>query len=89
MRKEKKMWYSPPFSTADKVRVNLAVYPSKVGRGQGSHLSVSLIFIAVVEKEEDLLLVCNVTVTAAGQYRSATHYYKVLALCAFREEITM
>ena len=33
LRKEKKAWHSPPFSIADKVRVQLSEYPSGVGRG--------------------------------------------------------
>ena len=48
LRREKKPWHSPPFSIGDKVKVHLAVYPSGVGRGQGTHVSLSLILIAVV-----------------------------------------
>ena len=85
LRKEKKAWYSPPFSIGDKVRVRLAVYPSGVGRGQGSHVSVSLILMEVVQKEEDMhvlmymYLEYNVSVAAIGQHRSATP--KTLELC--------
>ena len=69
LREEKKAWHSPPFSIGDKVRVRLAVW---VGRGQGSHVSVSLILKEVVQKEEDMYLQYNVSVAAIGQYRSAT-----------------
>ena len=82
LRKEKKAWHSPPFSIGDKVRVRLAVYPSGVGRGQGSHVSVSLILMEVVQKEEDMYLEYNVSVAAIGQHRSATP--KTLELCTYR-----
>ena len=83
LRKEKKAWHSPPFSIGTKVRVRLAVYPSGVWRGQGSHVSVSLILMEVVQKEEDMCLEYNVSVAAIGQHRSATH--KTLKLCTFRK----
>ena len=54
LRKEKKAWHSPPFSVADKIRVHLAMYPSGIGRGQGSHVSVSLILIEELEEKEPL-----------------------------------
>ena len=79
LREEKKAWHSPPFSIADKVRVHLAVYPSGVGRRQGSHVSVSLILTEVVKKEEHTWLEHNVSVAAIGQERSAMH--KTLELC--------
>ena len=80
--KEKEAWHSPPFSIGDKVRVHLTVYPSGVGRGQGSHVSVSLILTEVVQKEEDMWLQYNVSVAAIGQ-GSATH--TTLELCTFRK----
>ena len=83
LRKEKKAWHSFPFSIGDKVRVHLAVYPSGVGRGQGSHVSVSLILKEVLQKEEDMYLEYNVSVAAIGQHRSATH--KTLELCSSRD----
>ena len=45
LRKEKKSWQSPPFSIGGemRLRVALAVHPSGIGKGQGSHVSVSLI----------------------------------------------
>ena len=83
LRKEKKAWHSPPFSIGDKVRVQLAVYPSGVGRGRGSHVSVSLILREVVEKEEDMYLEYNVSVTAIG--RSTSAIPKTFELCSLRE----
>ena len=68
-----------PFSIGDKVRVRFAVYPSGVERGQGSHVSVSLILTEVVQKEEDMDLEYNVSVAAIGEHRSATP--KTLELC--------
>ena len=82
LRKEKKAWHSPTFSISGKVRVRLAVYPSGLGRGQGSHVSVSLILTEVVKKEQDMYLEYNVSVTAIGQHTSATP--KALELCTFR-----
>ena len=82
LRKEKKVWHSPQFSIQDKVRVRLAVDPSGVGRGQGSHVSVSLKLMEVVKKEKDTILECDVSVTAIGQHRSATP--KILELCTVR-----
>ena len=82
LRKEKKAWHSPPFSFGAKVRAHLAVYPSGVGRGQGSHVSVSFILVEVVQKEEDMYLQYNVSVVAIGQHTSATP--KALELCSFR-----
>ena len=79
LRKEKKAWHSPPFVIGDKVRVRLAVYPSGVGRGQGSHVSVSLILMEVVQKVENVRLQCNVSITATEQHRSTTP--KTLELC--------
>ena len=84
LMKGKKGWYSPPFSIGDKVRVRLAVYPSGIGRGQGSHVSVSLILTEVVEKEEHIYLEYNVSVAARGQHISTTH--KILELCTPRAE---
>ena len=83
LRKEKKAWHSFPFSIGDKVRVHLAVYPSGVGRGQGSHVSVSLILMEVVQKEEEMCLQYNVSVAAIGQHTSATP--KTLELCSSRK----
>ena len=79
LRKKKNAWQSPTFSISDKVRVCLAVYPSGVGRGQGSHVSVSLILTEVVKKEETIYLEYNVSVAAIGQHRSIT--CKTLKLC--------
>ena len=81
LRKKKKVWHSPPFSIGAKVRVRLAVYPSGLGRGQGSHVSVSLILMEVVQKEEEMYLQYNVSVAAIGQHTSATP--KALELCSF------
>ena len=79
LRKEMKVWHSPPFSIGDKVRVHLAVYPNGVKRGRWSHVSVSLILTEVVQKEEDMCLQYNVSVAAIGQHTSAT-----LELCTIR-----
>ena len=83
LRKEKKAWHSPPFSIGAKVRVRLAVYPSGLGRGQGSHVSASLILMEVVQKEEDMWLKYNVSVAATGEHRAATP--KILKLCTSRK----
>ena len=72
LRKEKKVWHSPPFSIGDKVRVRLAVYPNGVGKGQGSHVSVLFILMEVIHREERILLQYNMSVAALGQHRSAT-----------------
>ena len=82
LRKEKKAWHTPAFSIGDTVRVRFAVYPSGVGRGQGSHVSVSLILTEVVQKEENTVLQYSVSVTAIGQHTSATP--KVLEVCTYR-----
>ena len=97
LREEKKAWHSPPFSIGAKVRVSLAVYPSGVGRGQGSHVSVSLILKEVLQKEENMLLEYNVSVTGIGrhtsaaliglQHRSTAH--KTLELCSWREGVSV
>ena len=79
LRKEMKVWHSPPFSIGDKVRVRLAVYPNGVKRGRWSHVSVSLILMEVVQKEEEMYLQYNVSVAAIGQHTSAT-----LELCTIR-----
>ena len=79
LRKEMKVWHSPPFSVGDKVRVCLAVYPNGVKRGRWSHVSVSLILMEVVQKEEEMYLQYNVSVAAIGQHTSAT-----LELCTIR-----
>ena len=76
LRKVNKAWHSPMFSIGDKVRVRLAVYPSGVGRGQGSHVSVSLTLMEVLRKEEPMCLDYNVSVAAIGQ-----HTHKTLELC--------
>ena len=81
LRKEMKVWHSPPFSIGDKVRVCLAVYPNGVKRGRWSHVSVSLILKEVVQKEE-MYLQYNVSGVAIGQHTSATP--KALELCSFR-----
>ena len=52
------------------------MHPSGVGRGQGSHVSVSLI---LVEVREDTYLEYNVSVAAKGQHTSAIP--KELELC--------
>ena len=82
LRKEKKAWHSPSFSIGAKVKVHLAVYPSGVGRGQGSHVSVSLILKEVVQKENNMEMQYIVSVAAIGQYTSATP--KTLELCTHR-----
>jgi len=79
LRKEKKVWHSPPFSIGAKVRVRLAVYPSGVGRSQESHVSVSFILMNAVKQEEDMCLQYNGSVAAIGHHRSAT-----LELCTIR-----
>ena len=73
LKREKKAWHSPPFRIGDKIRVHLAVYPGGVGRGQGSHVSVSLILTEAVKKEDYMELQYNVSVAAIGQHRSAMH----------------
>ena len=101
MRMKKKVWYSNPFSIANKVKVQLAVYPSGLGRGQHSHVSVSLILIEVVRREEDTrrrlpheeirkntehkILQYNVSVTAIGQHMNSPVIHTVLALCTSRQ----
>ena len=87
LKREKKAWHSSPFRIGDKVRVHLAVYPSEVGRGQGSHVSVSLILTEVVKKEDYMELQCNVSVAAIGQHRSAMH--KTLELYSCKKELFM
>ena len=82
LRKEEKAWYSPPFSIGDEVRVRLAVYPSGVGRGQESHVSVSLILAEVLKREQHIWLEYNVSVAAIG-HTSATP--KTLELCSLRK----
>ena len=82
LMKEKEAWHSPPFSIGDKVRVCLAVYPNGVGSGQELHVSVSLKLMEVVQKEENMELQYNVSVTAIGQHTSATP--KVLEVCTDR-----
>ena len=82
LRNEKKVWHSPLFSVSDKVRVRLAVDPNGYGKGQGTHVSVSLILVEVVKKEEDMYLECSVLVTAIGQHGLDAH--KKLELCTNR-----
>ena len=82
LRREKKPWHSHSFSIVQKVQVHLAVYPSGVGKGQGSHVSVSLVRMNDVQlgpklcsvPEFDLgymeTLLFSVSVAATGQNRS-------------------
>ena len=79
---EKKAWHSPPFSIGGKVRAHLAVYPSGVGRGQGSHMSVLLILTEVVMKDDNMWLQYNVSVVAQGPQKSSAP--KLLEVCAIR-----
>ena len=64
------------------LRVCLAVYPSGFGRGQGSHVSMSLVLMEVVMKEMDMWQPYNVSVTAIGQHGQATPM--TLELCTSR-----
>ena len=82
LRKQKKPWYSAPFSIGDQVRVHLAVYPTGIGQGQGSHLSLSLILMDFLRNEEHMCLQYNVSVTAIGQSRSPT----IIELCIAAEK---
>ena len=54
LRKEKKVWRSPPFSIGGRIRVALVVYPTGIGKGQGSHVSVSLILVDDLVEEMPL-----------------------------------
>ena len=81
-RREKKPWHSRSFSIVQKVQVHLAVYPSGIGNGQGSHVSVSLVRMNDVQLEPKLCsvpdfdigytetLLFSVSVAAKGQYGS-------------------
>ena len=80
---KKKAWHSPPFSIGAKVRAHLAMYPSGVGRGQGSHVSVLLILTEVVQREENMWLRYNVSVVTRGQQKSSAP--KLLEVCAIRQ----
>ena len=66
------VWQSPSFSIGNQVRVCLALYPRGVGRGEGSHVSVSLILTGVEKDEEDMYLGYNVSVAAVGQHMPTT-----------------
>ena len=59
-----KPWHSHPFSIAGKLHVRFVVHPNGVGRGQGSHMSVSLLLVAVDGEEDDSFFEYNVTITA-------------------------
>ena len=63
-RDEDKPWQSPPFSIAGKLRVRFVVHPNGVGRGKGSHVSVSLLLVAADREEDYGLFQYNVTITA-------------------------
>ena len=74
LRKEKKPWHSPPFIIGDMVRLRLSVYPSGVGRGQGSHVSLSLII-------EEVQKGCQrpqykILITVIGKCRSSPFTYE-------------
>ena len=60
LRDENKPWQSPPFSIVGKLHVRFVVHPNGVGRGKGSHMSVSLLLVAA---DSDSLKY-NVTITA-------------------------
>ena len=61
---DEKPWHSPPFSIAGKLHVRFVVHPNGVGRGQGSHVSVSLLLVAADREEEYRGFQYNVTITA-------------------------
>jgi len=75
------VWCSLPYSIAGKVRVHLAVYPSGIGIGQGSHVSLSLILVEVLE-DRNFWLAHDVSVSAMQQQTPYTT--KTLELCTFR-----
>ena len=64
LRIKNKPWHSPPFSIAGKLRVRFVVHPNGVGRGQGSHVSVSLLLVAADREEDCRFFNYNVTITA-------------------------
>ena len=64
LRNENKPWHSPPFSIAGKLHVQSVVHPNGVGRGQGSHMSVSLLLVAADREEDDSFFEYNVIITA-------------------------
>lgn len=59
----KNVWYSPPFAIATKVRVHLSVHLKGIGRGEGSHVSLSLILMDVLKKAEYMSLEYNVSIS--------------------------
>ena len=79
---EKRVCPSPHFSIAGKIRVTLLVYPSGIGRGQGTHMSVCLRLTEVVTQEENILLKYNLSVTAVGKHASSTP--KTMELCFYK-----
>ena len=82
LRKEKKVWHSPPFTIDGKVRVCLAVYPSGVGTGQGSHVSVSLILVE--DLMEDMPLEYDMSVALLDEYDLECES-TTMELCTSRE----
>ena len=86
LRKGKLVWCSLPFSIAGKVRVHLSVYPSGIGIGQGSHVSLSLILLEVLEKDRNFWLAYDVSVSAMQQQTPYTT--KILELCTFRRMLS-
>ena len=64
LKNENKPWHSLPFSIAGKLHVRFVVHPNGVGRGQGSHMSASLLLVAADGEEDDSFFKYNVTITA-------------------------
>ena len=64
LRIKNKPWHSPPFSIAGKLHVRFVVHPNGVGRGEGSHMSVSLLLVAADREERTSSFQYNVTITA-------------------------
>ena len=83
LRKKNKTWQSPPFSIADKVKVQIVVYPSGFGKGYGSHVSVSLMLTEVVKRGQHTILQYNVVVAAVRPQKLAIS--KVFELCTYRK----
>lgn len=71
LKNEKKVWHSPQFTIADKIRVRLAVFKC--------HVSLSLIAVEFVNKGENMRLQYNVSVGVKLQHELAIT--KSLELC--------
>ena len=83
LRKEKKVWRSPPFSIGGRIRVSLAVHPMGIGKGQGSHVSVSLLLVDDIV--EEMPLQYDVSVAALNKYYGEETFV-IMGLCTSRPE---